>query len=32
MNPQADGGFAVYEEARELLDWGFAAAMAPRAT
>ncbi|MBK3628454.1 D-alanyl-D-alanine carboxypeptidase, partial [Streptomyces sp. MBT49] len=26
MNPQAGGGFAVYEEARELLDWGFAAA------
>ncbi|MFF2024362.1 D-alanyl-D-alanine carboxypeptidase family protein [Streptomyces sp. NPDC058171] len=24
MNPQ-DGGHAVYEEARELLDWGFAA-------
>ncbi|WSF65147.1 serine hydrolase [Streptomyces sp. NBC_01352] len=23
MNPQAGGGFAVYEEARELLDWGF---------
>lgn len=26
MNPQAGGGFAVYEEARELLDWGFGAA------
>ncbi|KND25933.1 D-alanyl-D-alanine carboxypeptidase [Streptomyces acidiscabies] len=26
MNPQAGGGFAVYEEARDLLDWGFAAA------
>ncbi|MCF1509254.1 serine hydrolase [Streptomyces glomeratus] len=26
MNPQAGGGFAVYEEARSLLDWGFAAA------
>jgi D-alanyl-D-alanine carboxypeptidase (penicillin-binding protein 5/6) len=26
MNPQEGGGFAVYEEARELLDWGFAAA------
>ncbi|MFI5799505.1 D-alanyl-D-alanine carboxypeptidase family protein [Streptomyces sp. NPDC051677] len=26
LNPQAGGGFAVYEEARELLDWGFAAA------
>ncbi|MFG2352402.1 D-alanyl-D-alanine carboxypeptidase family protein [Streptomyces sp. NPDC048521] len=26
MNPQVGGGFAVYEEARELLDWGFAAA------
>nr|WSY57062.1 D-alanyl-D-alanine carboxypeptidase [Streptomyces sp. NBC_00886] len=25
MNPQAGGGFTVYEEARELLDWGFAA-------
>ncbi|MGW0336749.1 D-alanyl-D-alanine carboxypeptidase family protein [Streptomyces sp. NPDC003011] len=25
MNPQAGGGFAVYEEARNLLDWGFAA-------
>ncbi|MDL5199871.1 serine hydrolase [Streptomyces sp. ALI-76-A] len=25
MNPQAGGGFAVYEEARALLDWGFAA-------
>ncbi|MFF0752716.1 serine hydrolase [Streptomyces sp. NPDC004267] len=23
MNPQGGGGFAVYEEARELLDWGF---------
>lgn len=26
MNPQAGGGLAVYEEARDLLDWGFAAA------
>ncbi|WP_285512131.1 serine hydrolase [Streptomyces sp. NBRC 14336] len=26
MNPQYGGGFAVYEEARELLDWGFEAA------
>jgi D-alanyl-D-alanine carboxypeptidase (penicillin-binding protein 5/6) len=26
MHPQAGGGFTVYEEARELLDWGFAAA------
>ncbi|OKJ61748.1 D-alanyl-D-alanine carboxypeptidase family protein [Streptomyces sp. CB02261] len=26
MNPQRGGGFAVYEEARELLDWGFEAA------
>ncbi|MFG2573903.1 D-alanyl-D-alanine carboxypeptidase family protein [Streptomyces sp. NPDC048481] len=26
MNPQAGGGFTVYEEARKLLDWGFAAA------
>ncbi|WUU36786.1 D-alanyl-D-alanine carboxypeptidase [Streptomyces sp. NBC_00659] len=26
MNPQAGGGPAVYEEARSLLDWGFAAA------
>ncbi|QEU89651.1 D-alanyl-D-alanine carboxypeptidase family protein [Streptomyces kanamyceticus] len=26
MNPQAGGGYAVYEEARSLLDWGFAAA------
>jgi D-alanyl-D-alanine carboxypeptidase (penicillin-binding protein 5/6) len=26
MNPQAGGGFAVYEEARALLDWGFGAA------
>lgn len=26
MNPQEGGGFAVYEEARSLLDWGFAAA------
>ncbi|RDG39657.1 D-alanyl-D-alanine carboxypeptidase family protein [Streptomyces corynorhini] len=25
MNPQAGGGSAVYEEARSLLDWGFAA-------
>ncbi|MCX4759552.1 D-alanyl-D-alanine carboxypeptidase [Streptomyces sp. NBC_01275] len=25
MNPQEGGGFAVYEEARELLDWGFEA-------
>ncbi|MFJ9823239.1 D-alanyl-D-alanine carboxypeptidase family protein [Streptomyces sp. NPDC101160] len=23
MNPQGGGGFSVYEEARELLDWGF---------
>ncbi|MET9953805.1 serine hydrolase [Streptomyces sp. NPDC006339] len=23
MNPQGGGGFAVYEEARALLDWGF---------
>ncbi|MFJ3903903.1 D-alanyl-D-alanine carboxypeptidase family protein [Streptomyces sp. NPDC090025] len=23
MNPQGGGGLAVYEEARELLDWGF---------
>nr|WP_303714973.1 serine hydrolase [Kutzneria buriramensis]WKX15243.1 hypothetical protein Q4V64_50225 [Kutzneria buriramensis] len=23
LNPQAGGGFAVYEEARALLDWGF---------
>lgn len=23
MNPQSGGGFAVYEEARALLDWGF---------
>jgi D-alanyl-D-alanine carboxypeptidase (penicillin-binding protein 5/6) len=23
MNPQSDDGQAVYEEARELLDWGF---------
>ncbi|MFE7804852.1 serine hydrolase [Streptomyces sp. NPDC057430] len=23
MNPQSGGGFAVYEEARTLLDWGF---------
>ncbi|MCD9874924.1 serine hydrolase [Streptomyces sp. NR30] len=26
MNPQAGGGFTVYEEARDLLDWGFEAA------
>lgn len=26
MHPQTGGGFAVYEEARSLLDWGFAAA------
>lgn len=26
MNPQAGGGFTVYEEARSLLDWGFSAA------
>ncbi|WP_405851675.1 D-alanyl-D-alanine carboxypeptidase [Streptomyces sp. NBC_00090] len=26
MNPQYGGGLAVYEEARELLDWGFEAA------
>ncbi|WTX69243.1 serine hydrolase [Streptomyces sp. NBC_00647] len=26
MNPQAGGGFTVYEEARSLLDWGFEAA------
>ena len=26
MNPQEGGGLAVYEEARELLDWGFDAA------
>ncbi|MGW9447472.1 D-alanyl-D-alanine carboxypeptidase family protein [Streptomyces sp. NPDC055632] len=26
MNPQEGGGFAVYEEARSLLDWGFEAA------
>ncbi|MFE1413297.1 D-alanyl-D-alanine carboxypeptidase family protein [Streptomyces sp. NPDC058746] len=26
MNPQRGGTFAVYEEARALLDWGFAAA------
>ncbi|MFE1749389.1 D-alanyl-D-alanine carboxypeptidase family protein [Streptomyces anandii] len=25
MNPQDGGGFTVYEEARALLDWGFAA-------
>ncbi|MFJ8386462.1 D-alanyl-D-alanine carboxypeptidase family protein [Streptomyces sp. NPDC094438] len=25
MNPQAGGGFEVYEEARALLDWGFGA-------
>jgi D-alanyl-D-alanine carboxypeptidase (penicillin-binding protein 5/6) len=25
MNPQSGGGFTVYEEARDLLDWGFAA-------
>ncbi|MGW6394151.1 D-alanyl-D-alanine carboxypeptidase family protein [Streptomyces sp. NPDC055103] len=26
MNPQAGGGLSVYEETRELLDWGFEAA------
>ncbi|WP_432120781.1 D-alanyl-D-alanine carboxypeptidase family protein [Streptomyces sp. S1] len=26
MNPQEGGGYAVYEEARSLLDWGFEAA------
>ncbi|MFE0102356.1 D-alanyl-D-alanine carboxypeptidase family protein [Streptomyces sp. NPDC059009] len=26
LNPQAGGGYTVYEEARQLLDWGFAAA------
>ncbi len=26
MNPQEGGGFAVYEESRALLDWGFEAA------
>ncbi|MET9503453.1 serine hydrolase [Streptomyces sp. NPDC006622] len=26
LNPQAGGGLRVYEEARELLDWGFGAA------
>ncbi|MBT2414560.1 D-alanyl-D-alanine carboxypeptidase [Streptomyces sp. ISL-12] len=26
MNPQEGGAFAVYEEARSLLDWGFASA------
>jgi D-alanyl-D-alanine carboxypeptidase (penicillin-binding protein 5/6) len=26
MNPQAGGGFTVYQEARKLLDWGFASA------
>nr|WP_079133640.1 D-alanyl-D-alanine carboxypeptidase [Streptomyces sp. FXJ1.172]WEO99115.1 D-alanyl-D-alanine carboxypeptidase [Streptomyces sp. FXJ1.172] len=26
MNPQAGGGLSVYQEARELLDWGFDAA------
>ncbi|MER5297447.1 serine hydrolase [Streptomyces pharetrae] len=26
MNPREGGGFAVYEEARSLLDWGFGAA------
>jgi D-alanyl-D-alanine carboxypeptidase (penicillin-binding protein 5/6) len=26
MNPREGGGFAVYEEARSLLDWGFEAA------
>ncbi|MBB5925711.1 D-alanyl-D-alanine carboxypeptidase (penicillin-binding protein 5/6) [Streptomyces echinatus] len=25
LNPQAEGGLTVYEEARALLDWGFAA-------
>ncbi|WP_031072182.1 D-alanyl-D-alanine carboxypeptidase family protein [Streptomyces sp. NRRL S-118] len=29
MNPRRGGAYAVYEEARQLLDWGFAAA--PRA-
>ncbi|MFJ9810286.1 D-alanyl-D-alanine carboxypeptidase family protein [Streptomyces sp. NPDC101158] len=31
MNPQAGGGLAVYEEARELLDWGFEASGQVRA-
>ncbi|MET9367420.1 serine hydrolase [Streptomyces griseoflavus] len=26
MNPRSDDGYAVYEETRSLLDWGFAAA------
>ncbi|MFJ9716925.1 D-alanyl-D-alanine carboxypeptidase family protein [Streptomyces sp. NPDC101213] len=26
LNPRSGGGLAVYEEARELLDWGFGAA------
>ncbi|MFI8091609.1 D-alanyl-D-alanine carboxypeptidase family protein [Streptomyces sp. NPDC086080] len=26
MNPRSDDGYAVYEEARSLLDWGFEAA------
>ncbi|MEU6281681.1 D-alanyl-D-alanine carboxypeptidase family protein [Streptomyces sp. NPDC047028] len=26
MNPQAGGGYTVYQEARSLLDWGFGAA------
>nr|WP_190035797.1 serine hydrolase [Streptomyces fructofermentans] len=26
MNPRSGGGYAVYEEARSLLDWGFEAA------
>lgn len=26
MNPQAEGGYRVYEETRSLLDWGFKAA------
>lgn len=26
LNPRSDNGFAVYEEARSLLDWGFEAA------
>ncbi|WP_128378153.1 D-alanyl-D-alanine carboxypeptidase family protein [Streptomyces cavernae] len=31
LNPQTGGGFAVYEEARALLDWGFEAAGRVRA-
>ncbi|MFJ4868494.1 D-alanyl-D-alanine carboxypeptidase family protein [Streptomyces sp. NPDC088757] len=31
MNPQEGGGYAVYEEARSLLDWGFEAAGRVRA-